>query len=351
MHADRYLAGRCRRRAIRLVRPGDASSVLTLSVQERHAIVSGLGFAALMKRHFPEVFTQHLAARKTTARDLIGGMGAFLALAHQHLIALDGDAIRPVPFVPSDPLQAFRHPLAEWTAQNYLAQSGLTWLREPTPRVYGLAQATVIPDQGIYVNNGRPYGAAIEQHSLALLLWRLVATTPWSVMATEEVADLAMVRVGRLDLARTIGAVRPLRRATPLAHLCARLDADKPDGIRHLGTILAFVCRRTGNPFADRTADELRYHHVGDQIIDLDWRWSKARFAVLRGDQQAAAHWSSTYSRLAGRVWKEPALAATITSAIEQAAQAVLTEGDMPDGTPYDPRRLVNITIQHEVVA
>jgi len=327
-----------------VVTPADASALLTIDATDRKALCTGLAFAALLGRHFPGFYQEHIAARKISYSTLLGVAGAFLSLAHTQLLALDADRVGGLLLAPKDPTEPLKICGGYYDssyAKNDLSNAAAAWLFTPRPRVYGLGMEVVAPDNAH--RHWPPKPSAIERHALALLIWRLFSDTRWSVLGDAQVAELAMARVGKIDLARQIATTRPLLRETPLRALCLQLDADPPAGMNQLGTIIAYACRRTGNAYADTSQAEVRQQQ-DNLIIDLDWHRSAAHFARERDDQQVAGKWAGAYSRLAGRLWKTPALLADqLIVAVAAAALAVREHDDDTDTTsPYDPRPLIN---------
>lgn len=333
------------RRCVRVVTPADAAAMQTMEANDRRAWLIGLSYARLLRTHFRDFFLDHVATLPVTMGSMLGCAGAFLSLAHTHLIALDIDRREGVPIYLKDPVQSIREARYwNYTAKGYLTSGAKSWLSAPTPRMYGLGMETVAPDgrYGVVDQNGRVgmWTPPIEKHALALLIWRLLGDTRWAVLGETQAAELATARVGHIDLARAIATAWPLLRETPLRALCARLDQAPPPGLNNLGTIIAYVCRRTGNRYADASLAEAREHY--EAIVDLDWSMPAAVFADQRNDQQAASQWSSAYSRLGTKLWKDHSLLPTLIDAIEQAALYVARIADGADSTPYDPRHLVN---------
>jgi hypothetical protein len=267
--------------------------------------------------------------------------GAFLSLAHQQLLAIETNAISGMPFKPSDPTEAFRHYLADSTTRYYLADQGRDWLYDPIPRVYGLGIEDVVPP--VYL--GR---SPVEKNALPLAIWRLVSQTGWARVDDARSRSMATERITNTDVRRLTLAIEPLPSATPLAALCARLDAGRPCGVGQLGTILAYACGRTGNGYADHSRMEMRDRH--QQLIKLDWYLTAETFARERADQQAAAKWASACSRLDGRLWKTPELLGELTQVIAATAQDVTRSGDTGPGRAarYDPRALINQLALHQ---
>jgi hypothetical protein len=340
MRPARFPVARRRRRRLRVVTPAQASTMTTIDATTRKAFCTGLEFAELLRLHFPNFWMDHVATRMVKHNELVGLVGAFLSLAHTHLIALDIERAGGIPITPKNPREALHYP---WygSGKDMLASAGASWLRSPSLRVYGLGMEMVAPNN--YYSSSL---AAIEKHSLALLIWRLLSNTRWAVLSDTQVAELAMARVNNLDMARAIATARPLSSETPLGALCARLDADLPLGVS-LGTIIAYACKRTGNGYADTTVAEMRQHY--DAMIELNWHRNADYFAQQRADQQAAGKWSNAYSRLATRLWKNPGLLHELRDAIERTTVRVSRSADAASSTPYDPRPLINRFAAEEI--
>lgn len=313
---------------------------------DRTALLSGLTFAAHLRRLFPDFYAEHVARakRRTTMFHLLGVAGAFLSLAHSQLLALDMDAIvltaagyggyygARFPFAPKKPENALYPNHAESTCRGMLANDGKAWLQQPVPKVYGLG-----PDEVTTRRAGHWNRRHIDKHSLALAIWRMLGRTPWAPLDAERVGELAAQECIDEAGGQAIAVLPTIPIATPLAPLCAHLDRTKPSGIKQLGTIIAYVCGTTGNGFADVTPHEARQRY--DQVIDLDWERPAAAFAVPRAEQQHAAQLARAYSHLAGRFTRERDLLSQIRAAILEAATAV-QDGDPTMYETYDPRAL-----------
>jgi hypothetical protein len=331
-----------------VVTPSDVAKRAAAAVVDdttRLAYRAGLGFAAHLRRLFPDFYRQHVANRSTTVYHLLGVVGAFLSLAHTQLLALDMDAIimtqgaywnmSRMPFAPKDPRQALFPNHGDARCTQLLANEGQEWLHRPSPRVYGISVDAVTRG-----DNGYSYGRTISRHALALAIWRMIGLTSWSPLPAERVSELAAERCADKMLGTRIATLPTISPETPMSALCARLDRlGERGGLRHLGSVVALLCGRTGNGFADVTPEEARTRY--DMVVDLDWNQSAEAFAPARADQQAAQALATTYSRLAGRFLRDDLgeLLLRIRHLIWEAAQTV--EDDDRGFAVYDARSLI----------
>lgn len=337
---------RRRPRPIRVVSLDAVKAAIFIDEPERTALRVGLTFAAHLRRLFPEFYQSYVQQLRTRIDTLLGITGAFLSLAHTQLLALDLDAnaITPggyggwytarMPFAPKNPRNALTPLHGIDTSLRLLVNEGSAWLGQPVPKVYGIGVDEVTRgDHGYAYGLGRTIG----RHALTLAIWRLLGGTPWVSLPANRVSELAAERCKDDQLGQTIAVLPTLPADTPLAPLCAWLDRTQPAKIRQLGTLVAYVCQRTGNGFADVTPTEARQQY--ETVIDLGWSLPVEGFAPARQEQQAAASWARAFSRLSGRFQRERDLAAQIRTAILEAAAAVA--GSDRSFAVYDPRALI----------
>jgi hypothetical protein len=341
--ARRPLA-RARRRPTRVVRPGAQRVTFTLDDPERTALRVGLSFAAHLQRLFPQVYQEHIRARKTTMASLLGVVGTFLSLAHTELIALDMEAyqITPggfggwytsrLPFAPKNPVSALIPQHGNETARWLLANEGKAWLQQPVPKVYGVGVDAVVAG-----DNRHRWGRTIGKHALTLAIWQMFSATPWAPLLPERISELALERCTDVQQGQAIAVLPVVPADTPLAPLCAWLDREKPRGLRQLGALIAYACQRTGIGFADTPPEEVRHHY--EMVVDLDWERPAAAFADARNEQEVAASFANAYSRLAGRFQREPDLLVAIRAAILEGVAA--TSGDDRSFAIYNPHALI----------
>lgn len=313
----------------------------TISPAMRTAWATGLEFAALMERHFPDVYREHVETCATTTPNLLACAGAFLALAHQHLITLDLDNIPDGVLIRvRSPERAFHdapryHPWYRGNrdAEMHLVSHGHRFLEAPSLRLYGLDTDEIVGQNWF----GRPMVG--RQHILALVLWRLVNGTSWSYLSMPELIRLGGA-IGDLDCEALLTRVQPLPQETVLAALCSELDRRQ----KHLGTTLAYVCRSTGNRFADRALAEQR--QARRSLIHMSWSWPDDALTRLRSDQQAAASWTRRYQHLARRAAQDLEFLEGLVALIHETAAGLAGNDLLEREDRYDPRVLRHIIFQ-----
>ncbi|HEU4328841.1 MAG TPA: hypothetical protein VFS21_37235 [Roseiflexaceae bacterium] len=323
MPAPRLARPRRGRRQRRLVRIADVRARQTIGHRTRSALCTGLEFAKLLQRHFPEFFQRHVDVRPALPQHLVCATGAFLSLAHKHLVALD---IERVPSslgvhatAPARVFSEARYIYPE-AAAAALADYGSRWLRDPLPRLHGLNRDEVLTQTN-------------RRHLLTLALWRLVSGTSWSVLTMPE-----LIRIGGalpvLECQALLTRVQPLPPSTVPAALCAALNRRQ----KSLGTVLAYVCGRTGNPFADRQQGEQRQAH--QPLVRVNWSWPVHRLEQLKSDQDAAASWARSYQHLAQRTSADLAVLEGLVATVHREAEALIDTDLISPEETYDPRTL-----------
>lgn len=345
MHEAHEHSARCRAPLVRVVdlRPrGDLPTVDT-----RDAYVAGLRFAWLLRERFPEFFAAHVARLPPWPENLLGVMSSFLSLAHTRLVQIDVDAhlLSGSPmnyyghlrwaFKPKTPRDALIWWHSRRSSLSMLANEGTAWLARPIPKVYGISVESEL--------DLRTNGRTIDTGLFALTIWKLVSATSWSVLPVERINELVNTRARNDLFGRAIAALEPLPADTPLVALCAALDRASPVGLPRLGTIIAYVCTRTGNRFADQPTAALRQDN-GHQVFDLAWLTSN--FQELKRQQDQAQTWRRSLSNTQGRffrTWQE--LLPLLRDALRTAAEGV-SERDWgtTNGTSvYQPDALCNL--------
>lgn len=347
MRAVRHDFARRRRRSVRLVKPAAlATTGLSIPESERVPLIAGLTFAAHLRRLFPAFYEQHAARLRTNPYNLLGVMAAFLSLVHTELLALDLHANADTPgggfgygglarivFAPKEPSKAFYQNVGMATAARLLAIDGKAWLHQPVPKVYGVGV-----DEVTHRGPGHWDVRHIDKHSLALLVWRMLGETAWQILPAERVSEIAQQQCVAEDVGQHIAVVPTIPAGTPLTALCAHLDRREPDGIKQLGTLIAYLCGRTGNGYADVTPAETRQQY--DMVVDLDWERPREAFAEQRALQQRAGSYARLYSRLSGRFTREQDLLPRIRGAILEGVASVADAGYTDTFGTYDPAAL-----------
>jgi hypothetical protein len=336
---------RPRRRRIRLVTPAMARETPIIPEHERQALDIGLRFAGHLRRLFPAFYAEHVAKRRTTFPNLLGTCAAFLSLAHKELLTLDLDAIRNtpgmfwntgrLPFAIKQPAHALLYPNhGDAMAVRLLTNDGREWLFTPAPRVYGLSVEAVTTAHHRWMQH--PDGRTIDRDMLALVIWRMLGLTSWSPLGADRTAEIAADRARDVEVGRAVAVLPTIPTNTPLVSLCAYLDRERPRSMGQLGTLIAYICGRTGNGFADTSTGEARARY--DTIVDLDWERPASAFGEARSEQQWAANVARSYSHWCGRFVRNAQLLLDIRAAILEAAGAVADGTDALD--TYDSRAL-----------
>lgn len=304
----------------------------------------GLEFAHLLRRHFPGFYLDHAMNRRTDPASLFGVAMAFLSLAHTELIALDTANLPHVK--PKDPVGCLTPSIVRDNCSYWLRNTLVEWLEHPAPRVYGLGRDTnrlhPVREVGWQAGVQLNYARDMRRHGLALAIWRLVSAGPWAAFADDQLVEYAQQFDAPLMQAIAVSAV-PLTPPTPLVALCQTLDRAKPHGVTRLGSIIAFVCARTGNPYADWS--QLELGGEAGRAFTLDWRAPREVLREARHQQQRAAQLRGAYNRLDQQVHRNPDLLLQLCQAIRVTAGELLrdphvdvTQRDV--GGTYDPVRL-----------
>lgn len=274
------------------------------------AIQYGRTAACLIQFHFLEFYAEHIAHLDTAPPSLLGVVQAFFSLVQQRLWLDLSDALS---IDPNAPLCVLVPPVNDKEALKRLEEFHGWGLDEVCPEIYGLPG-----DFDVLFDEGRNLALA--------LLWYLAEPTAWSspLLDVGEVLDywidqveVSAERVAQLD------AMRQLPPHTDMDRLCAALN-----GITHglplelnidLGVAMRFAFSRTGNWFADISAEEVA--EMGGSGID----WFGADLDEIAALQQEARSACDHYLRLNGFVTSDPTGVSALVEAIWAAAEQVLT--------------------------
>ncbi len=276
---------------------------------------NGLWAAELLQRHFPERFARHVAPQPVTLQGLACVLEYFLILAHHHLIAIDeGWADINLYGDPDRALTASRT-LTDAEAISLLAEELSHVLLDPFPCCWGLPRE--------WESLFSAYGA-LTHNLLLLAVWRLVSETAWAYDEGVYEDSALLDEAFSADALAAIQALPKLPPATPMDRLCDRLDtaviALAADGapIRGLGATIRYCLRRTGNGYADYSA-EIIAEDFGGQV-DIDFWSSDEDLREHRAAQQAAEALYRQYADLDALLCRTPALLATLGAVLLQTA-------------------------------
>lgn len=247
------------------------------------AFRNGLKAAALLERHFPAFYQEHVEPHQITLQFLAGVTTSFLMQANQHIFAVD-EGWCDVDLY-GDPLSALSASEGDHESEviYFLCDEVSNLLYHPFPTFWGLPR-----DWEALFNT---YGYA--NHSiLVLTTWHIVGNTNWK-NHEGNVDDDPNVSDGFHE--RVLEEVKNLPRlpaSTKMDRLCDYLDTQEiqltPEisPIIHLGSIIRYCLHMTGNGFADYDNDVIMEDFGGQ--IGFDWWSSDEELAINREAQQAA---------------------------------------------------------------
>jgi hypothetical protein len=277
------------------------------------AIQYGRAAARLIQFHFPEFYAEHIAQLDTAPRSLLGVVQAFFSLAQQRLWLDPSDALT---IDPNEPLRVLVPSVNDEAALKCLEEFHGWGLDEVCPEIYGLPG-----DLDVLFDEGRNLALA--------MLWYLAEPTAWAspLLDIGEVLDywIGQVEVSDERVVQ-LNAMPQLPPHTDMERLCAALTGPTyglPLELNiDLGVAVRFAFSRTGNWFADISAEEVA--EMGGAGID----WFDANLDELSALQQEARSACDHYLRLNDFVTSNPNGIAALAGAIWAAAeQAATTEG------------------------
>jgi hypothetical protein len=326
MRQPRVAARRPRRRSRRRVVTAQRAAVSRTAYGAWPTWDAGIAGARLLLRHFPETYAFCLAGRRCTPQLLAGAGYAFLSLADQHLVALNGGWMKwhtmPASFAIEDASK-----LTDQEALGRIDRQIKPWIYEPVPLLYGLGKNI----------DELPWESSIRL--LTGACWMLLDTSPWSVLddwyddgnLENFIASVTYNEQERRQLER----IKPLPPVNVL-ELRDVLNRRMYMGVRRLGDILAFAVGQTGAEMADFGNEEME--ELGAERFSLAWD-DPASIAAHRESQVEARGYFERFLTLSEEISRTPALLDKLVRSIHRQAKKLFlknTPPPRPRGRPID---------------
>lgn len=243
---------------------------------------NGVTAAHLLRHHFPDFYSAHVAHRPATPHVLLGVADAFCTLAEMHLLhfgygSLSLKDIEQHPTVVLDRYLDAKDPLMD------LFDEFEHFLWFALPDFYGIGsppyddEESELPDVPL----------------VALTFWIMAQDTAWKMMSKTAIDRVLTTK--HPDVVRFLTLVPRLPPTLDMAELCRYLNRIDILGQTDLGSIFAYCFGRTGNMFADYTSEEM---YDNWDYNDASWWSSTDTFAYLRAEQDEAFAWSERFWEL-----------------------------------------------------
>jgi len=234
------------------------------AVEQADGLRIGLQLVAHLHTLFPPFFQEHVAERRCTPQSLLGAVNALQLLINREVPLAQYFENEPPT---DDPVAALAGDDRIDEPLEYLSENA--WLYEqPHPELYGVGLHTILDEQNAE--------HLTREHVLLIAMWHMARPTAFGPGVDTEY----LCRSAHLDdaLMEVIARLPQLPADTTLAQLA---EADPG-----LGSLVAYACAATGNPFADYTDADLEY--LGYDRTGMEWETVRGMAADVC-DAQAVA--------------------------------------------------------------